>query len=429
MNKNKTKIILQILLITAAAVLGASCSNAPEPGQIPGQGMAVSSEPTVRVALLTGVRAVDVSARGTLTYGGPGMAGKSWTGGGSCHVTASGRDLYVKGPDGTINDAGGQALEIRSSTGSVSIEGREYRGSVRVVREADGTLTAINLVGLELYLKGVLPSEIGALSESRLSAMRAQAVASRSYTLHRMADSRERSYDVVSGVGDQVYTGVEGERPITNRAIEETYGEVATYKGLPIRANFSSTCGGVTCDNEDAWPDEKPLKYLRSVRDVTGRRGTELCGDSKYFGWQVEWDADELTEILSSHYLEGASGDTEFEGRVTGMKVVKRNGAGRARVVEIETDKGKFEVRADKMRWALRRPDGGPLRSTFFELKLEKRRGQVRKLVANGKGWGHGVGMCQWGAIGMADRGFGYKDILHHYYKDVDIERLYGPAA
>ena len=114
---------------------------------------------------------------------------------------------------------------------------------------------------------------------------------------------------------------------------------------------------------------------------------------------------------------------------MTGIKVVKRNDAGRARVVEIKTDSGKFEVRADKMRWALRRPDGGPLRSTFFELKLEKRRGQVKRLVASGKGWGHGVGMCQWGAIGMADRGFGYKDILHHYYKDIDIERLYSPAA
>jgi stage II sporulation protein D len=168
---------------------------------------------------------------------------------------------------------------------------------------------------------------------------------------------------------------------------------------------------------------------LRSIRDVAGRRGSELCEGSNYHRWRVEWGADELTSILSSHYLEGASDGEEFEGRVTDMKVVKRNGAGRARVVEIRTDRGKFEVRADKMRWALRRPDGGPLRSTFFELKLEKRRGQVKKLVANGKGWGHGVGMCQWGAIGMADRGFGYKDILHHYYKDIDIERLYGPAA
>ena len=262
-----------------------------------------------------------------------------------------------------------------------------------------------------------------------MAAMKAQAVASRSYTLYRMAESRGRSYDVVSGVGDQVYQGVSGERDITDRAVTETLGEVAVYKGEPIRANFSSTCGGVTADNEDAWPDQAPLPYLRSVRDVCARRGTELCSDSKYHRWKEQWDAGELTSILASHCVEGGSDGRRFSGRVTDIDVVERNEAGRARVIEIKTDEGKFEVRADKMRWALRRPDGGPLRSTFFELRLEKRRGQVKNLVALGRGWGHGVGMCQWGAIGMADRGYGHRDILKHYYTDIDIVTMYGPAA
>lgn len=406
-----------------------SCSRAPKPAEPVLPTAVVHAEPTVRVALLSGVREVGVRFEGTLTCDDPGGQSQSWTGGGSCNVRGASGGLSVEGPDGTMRVATGKTVEFRSSKGVISLEGRKYRGAIRVVRSSDGTLTGVNLVGLESYLKGVLPSEIGALSEGRMAAMKAQAVASRSYTLARMAASRDQIFDVVSGVGDQVYKGVSGERPITDRAVEETLGEVAVFKDEPIRANFSSTCGGVTVDNEEAWPDEEPLPYLRSVRDVAGRRGTELCEDSKFHRWREEWGADELTGILASHYIEAASGGEKFKGRVIDVSVVKRNDAGRARVVEIKTDQGKFKVRADRMRWALRRPDGGPLRSTFFELKLEKRRGQVKRLVANGRGWGHGVGMCQWGAIGMADRGYGYKDILHHYYTGIDVVRLYGSPA
>lgn len=419
------------LFALAAALPLVSCSRAPKPAEGPAPSAVVHAEPTVRVVLLTGVTSVTVGWSGTLSLDWAGGVGRTWAGGGDCSVyrAAGGGGLAARAPDGTVVELGDGPVELMSSRGVLGIEGRDYRGSVRIVGEPDGTLTAINLVGLESYLKGVLPSEIGALSERRMAAMKAQAVASRSYTLYKMARSRDRSYDMVSGVADQVYKGVSGEREVTDRAVAETFGEVAVYRGEPIRANFSSTCGGVTVDNEEAWPDEEPLHYLRSVRDVGGRRGTELCELSNHHRWREEWSGDELTSILSSHYVEAGSGEKEFAGRVVDIKVTKRNAAGRARVVGIKTDEGKFEVRADKMRWALRRPDGGPLRSTFFELSLERRRGGVRRLVALGRGWGHGVGMCQWGAIGMADRGSGYKDILRHYYTGIDIVRMYGPPA
>jgi stage II sporulation protein D len=415
----------------ALVCLAVCCSRAPAPAKGPEPSAVVGAEPTVRVVLLTGVKSVTLVSGGTLSLEWTGGAGTTWAGGGACRVycTGGGAGISAQGPDGAALDLGHGPLEIGSSRGMLEMEGRDYRGSMRTVRESDGTLTVINLVGLESYLRGVLPSEIGALSEGRMAAMKAQAVASRSYTLYKMARSRDRSYDVVSGVGDQVYKGVSGERGITDRAVAETFGEVAVYGGEPIRANFSSTCGGVTVDNDEAWPDDEPLPYLRSVRDVAGRRGAELCGESRHHRWRVEWSAEELTSILSSHYGEGGSEGGQFSGNVTDVKVTKRNEAGRARVVEIKTDRGKYEVRADKMRWALRRPDGGPLRSTFFELNLEKRRGRVRKLVALGRGWGHGVGMCQWGAIGMADRGSDYREILHHYYTGIDIVRMYGPPA
>ncbi len=418
-----------IALLVAVALLGPSCSRAPEPKFTPGSTAAVDSEPRVRVALQAGLKSAAVGAEGTLYLDAEGRGGVSWSGGGSCSVYLAGGSLSAQGPDGAVIDVGAGALEVRSSAGVVSLEGRKYRGSMRIVLESDGTLTAINVVGLESYLQGVLRSEIGALAESRIEAMKAQAVASRSYTLFKIASSSDRSYDVVCGVGDQVYKGLSGEREVTNRAVAETLGEVAVCDGEPVRANFSSTCGGVTVNNEDAWPDEDPLPYLRSIRDAEGRRGDGLCAASKYYRWREEWSVDDLESILSSHYVEASPEGGRFTGRLTGLEVVERTGSGRARVVRIETDEGEYEVRADKMRWALRRPDGGPLRSTFFDLELEKRRGEVRRLVAEGRGWGHGVGMCQWGAIGMADRGRGYKAILHHYYTDIDIVKMYGRPA
>ncbi len=424
---NMSGIVRALIPVFALCAL-CSCGKAPKPAPGPRPSGVVSAEPIVRVALLTGIRSASLRSEGALTVGSVAGGSKTWPGGGDCRAYIAGGSVAVEGPDGTIIEAEGPA-EIRSSTGMLALEGRSYRGAMRIVPMPDGTLTAVNLVGLESYLRGVLPSEIGALSEERMAAMKAQAVASRSYTLHRMAGSRKRAYDVVSGIGDQVYMGVSGERAVTDRAVAETTGEVAVHEGEPIRANFSSTCGGVTSDNEDAWPDEEPLPYLRSIRDVAGRRGGGLCEGSKYYRWREEWDAEELTSILSSYYIGGDSEGRRIEGSVTDIAVKSRNEAGRAGAIEIETEAGKFRVRADKIRWALRRPDGGPLRSTFFELKLEKRRGQVRKLVAEGRGWGHGVGMCQWGAIGMADRGYGYKDILRHYYTRTDIVKMYGRRA
>jgi len=413
--------------VSILALAPSGCSRAPAPEHAPRPSAVVRAEPTVRVVLASGMSEIEVAGAGELTLGG-GSGRRSWPGGGTLRVRGGPAGISAVGPDGVSVTALGDAVEIRSSDGVVAVSGVRYRGSARIIRSSEGTLTAVNLVGLESYLKGVLAAEIGALSEDRMAAMKAQAVASRSYTLYRIADSRGKPYDVVSGVGDQVYRGIAGERPVTDRAVEETFGEVAVYRGEPIRANFSSTCGGVTVANEDAWPDEEPLPYLRSVRDVIGRRGGELCAGSRHYRWREEWDADQLDSILSSYFVEAAAG-RRFEGRVRDIKVVRRNDAGRAKVVEIRTDRGKYKVRADKIRWALRRADGGPLWSTFFELKLEKRRGRVKKLVAVGRGWGHGVGMCQWGAIGMADRGYDYKDILHHYYAGIDIVRMYGPSA
>jgi len=426
--KKKRQIALWVFAPAVFLLAVSSCSRAPRRGEI-----AVTVEPTVRVALLTGVTEARVAAGRALTLRDGSGEGQTWPGGGAVKVSLSGTAISVTGPDGAARHASGDWVELSSSAGVISLKGKEYRGAFRVVKESGGTLTVINLVKIESYLRSVVRSEIGALSEERMEAMKAQAVASRSYTLYRMAESEDLSYDVVSGVGDQVYLGVAGERPVTDRAVAETYGIVLTHRGEPIRANFSSTCGGVTVDNDEAWPGEEPLPYLRSVRDVEGRRGTEFCEGSKYFRWREEWGLEEMASILALHYSEGVpedgSGNEKFSGRIKSIKVTKRDSAGRARVVEVKTDEGKFEVRADKMRWALRRPDGGPLRSTFFDLKLMKRRGEARGLVAEGKGWGHGVGMCQWGAIGMADRGYGYEDILKHYYKDVELERLYGHPA
>ena len=261
----------RIVALAAGLLAVSSCSRAPRRGEI-----SITVEPTVRVALLTGAAEAEVGARGALTLRDASGEGQTWPGGGGVRVSLSGSTISVTGPDGTARRANGDWVELSSSRGVVSLGENEYRGAFRVLKESGGTLAVINMVKIEPYLRSVVRSEIGALSEERMEAMKAQAVASRSYTLYRMAESKDRPYDVVSGVGDQVYAGVAGERPVTDRAVAETYGVVLTYRGEPIRANFSSTCGGVTVDNEEAWPGEEPLPYLRSVKDIGRRRGTEL---------------------------------------------------------------------------------------------------------------------------------------------------------
>jgi stage II sporulation protein D len=320
---------------------------------------------------------------------------------------------------------------LRSST-FVEVNGKRYRGGLKVYRSPAGKVNVVNVVDLEDYLRGVLPHEIGRLSSQTIEAGKAQAVAARTYALSYIGRRAGLGFDVFDSVEDQVYGGVKDEGPLTDRCIEETRGVVALHEGRFIRANYFSTCGGVTANIEDVWP-EPPLPWLRSVADRPEEGGEDFCHISGQYRWTDIWEAQEFLDIINRTYPQHIGPMARRAGRLEDVRVESRSPSGRIARLVISTDAGELTVRGDRVRWILARPKrsvgvggpGGILRSAFFKIAaVRSGDGAPYAVVASGAGYGHGVGMCQMGAIGMARRGYEYGQILHHYYTDVEIARI-----
>jgi stage II sporulation protein D len=209
-----------------------------------------------------------------------------------------------------------------------------------------------------------------------------------------------------------------GETAAGTRAVESTRGVLALYRGRPIRANYSSTCGGITESSERAWPGEA-FPYLRSVRDR--RHGEDLCAWSPYHRWTETWDCDELKQTILRHLSqEIPEAAAHPPTRIDGIKIGQRSPSGRVKALEIRTDTGTYQVRGDRIRWLLRRSGGGLLRSTRFG-KLHKEKRSGCQMMLEGSGYGHGVGMCQTGAITLARQGLSASQILRHYYRSIKL--------
>ncbi|MCK4413195.1 MAG: SpoIID/LytB domain-containing protein [Candidatus Eisenbacteria sp.] len=303
------------------------------------------------------------------------------------------------------------------------VDGKAYRGEI-LARAAAGGVAIINAVHIEDYLRGVVPLEMGSSDGIPMAALEAQAVAARSYSLFYLGRRMEEyGCDLLAGPEDQVYGGMAAERPRATRAVLGTRGIVAVYGGQPLRANYCSTCGGVTEANRAIWPGQQQLPYLRPVRDQDGT-GHAHCSGSPYFRWEERWGCDELESIVLRHLPEGvpaARGRTL--GRLRDMVVTRRSASGRAQVLRVETDGGSFEVIGDRIRWVIRRPGGGLLRSSFLGKFRREGSGQGCTITLRGAGYGHGVGLCQYGAMEMARRGSTPAQILRHYYRGISLTR------
>jgi len=318
--------------------------------------------------------------------------------------------------------------------GLVGWSARWYRGTFRVHASADGGLTLVNIVDLESYLRGVLPSEIGTPPAEKYEAVKAQAVAARSYTLSYLARRAALGFDLWATVEDQVYEGTKRENEQSDRALSETRGEVLVAGGVPIRALYSSTCGGRTSNVEDVWPWPW-TSYLRSVRDADGGSGGDggtdpggesYCAGSGTYRWRESWSAAEFMAALRQYApAEGASVPI-LRGDLVDARVESRSRCGRVAELVVETTSGRTTLRGDRIRWALRRPGGSAiLRSSLLKIGVARDgAGRPREVVVSGAGNGHGIGMCQHGAMGMAGSGKRYRQILAHYYKRAALARI-----
>ena len=303
--------------------------------------------------------------------------------------------------------------------------GRWYRGAFRIHASQPEGLTLVNDVPLESYLRGVLPEEIGQPPESDYEAVKAQAVAARSYTLSYLGRRSALGFDLWASVEDQVYGGTARENSQSNRALQSTDGEVLLSEGSPIRALYSSACGGRTSNVEDVWPWPW-TPYLRSVRDADDAGETPYCARSGNFRWREEWDAATFMAMLRKFGPAEGVPAKVLAGDLQDIRVAVRSRSGRVQEVVVSTTGGDWVLRGDRTRWALRRPGGEAiLRSSFLKVGvLRDSSGRPLAVIATGAGNGHGIGLCQWGAMGMARAGKSYKEILGHYYKDTSLTHL-----
>jgi stage II sporulation protein D len=330
----------------------------------------------------------------------------------------------------------------------VRVGGARYRGVAEVGYNSAGTLAGINELPVEQYLYGVVPRELPPVPYGELEALKAQAVAARTYALGGLGKRIANGYDLLATTTDQVYGGFDAEHPLSTQAVDGTAGIVAIYGGTFAQTLYFSTSGGYLANNEDVF-NSSPVAYLRAKPDaergqamdrvpsleVFRRAGnpTNLRaaanGDfeadwSRYHRWVVEWTAAEMAEVLS------ASFGTPVQ-EVREVRVTDRADHGRVREIEFVTDAGTLRAAKDQIRSRLRyitsTGEHASLRSTLFyiEAMVDPATKAVTGWVAYGGGWGHGVGMSQTGAVGMAERGRSYQEILNHYYTGIDLVQWY----
>ena len=272
--------------------------------------------------------------------------------------------------------------------GFVWIGDRWYRGRTQLVPTGRG-LTAVNHVNLEQYLYSVLGSEMSANWPQE--ALKAQAVAARSYALYKRSTSGNGVYDVGDTTTWQVYKGLETEAPGTQTAVNATAGQVMTYGGKIILAVFHSSSGGHTENVEDVW--KEPLPYLRGVADYD--MGAPV------FEWTKSFSRGQLSRLISG------------VGNVISMTPERTTPQGRIITMRVEGTGGTRRISGNDLRSAL------GLRSTLFVVNPTGNGFQI-----NGRGFGHGLGMSQWGAHNLAQQGVNYQQILDHYYQSASLARI-----
>jgi len=374
--------------------------------------------PSIRIGILVDVAEARVGGGDAVVVrpGGAGQAvmiprGRSAT----LRATPSSVTLVGVGADRIIMAP--LTIEPAQQGEFVRVGGKDYRGVVEVRRSAGG-LVVIDQLSFEEYLGGVVAAELGVSDDQSFEAVKAQAVIARTYAVKNLGRNRRLGFDLLATVSDQRYDGVAGETPVAWRALAETRGEIVSFGGAAIDAFFHSTCGGRTAAGTEVFPNaDRP--YLRSVRD-TDPSGQAWCRASPRFTWTESWDGAALaTALRRGLRLEAAEA-----GNVRSIEVTERSGTGRATRLRVRLRGRDVTVEgSNAIRRALPPTDLDLLRSATFTLTTRNDGDRIGRLELAGQGAGHGVGLCQWGAIGRARAGQGYPAILTAYYPGTRLER------
>lgn len=386
--------------------------------------------PLVRVRAITAIAIVSVLGFGaciSLSSPGPGDGNVPVVRG----SFKNGRDQIVRIALATAAPAtpeltlGNEPLVLRPEGNSPFVvwSGKRYRGQV-VVTRTDSGLMVVNRLPMDDYLRGVVPLEIGNRTAAEFAAVQAQAVAARTYAYKHLNDVR--AFDMYSTVQDQVYGGVDAEKPQSDTAIMTTADVVVLYGGQPITTPYHSTCGGSTAAVSEVWYEQSDQPYLRPVSDRIPGSDHYYCDPSPRFSWTQDFDGPGLRAVMEKYLAAYTRAPKAGVGRITDIREQGRTPSGRMAALLVQTDSGAFTLRGNDIRFVLRDPKGAILNSTFFSFTRETSGGQVSALSVSGRGYGHGIGMCQWGAIGRARAGQNYRTILETYYPGTTVGRIGG---
>lgn len=260
-------------------------------------------------------------------------------------------------------------------------------------------LKPINTIALEDYVASVVGSE---MNFTHPEALKVQAVISRTYALWNVGTLGKQDFDLTDHTLNQVYLGEFIEKPWFKEAAKATENEIAVFGDKIILAVFSSTCGGTTCDNESVWSGN-PLPYLR------GQSDNDACVNSPHFNWSFSLSIPQWKSFIKTNYNQS---NPNFIVREYSLE-------NRAKFVGFSFNNEQYK--ANDFRLKMIQTFGSrSLKSLLFTVEQN-----VDSIIFNGKGMGHGVGLCQWGALGLAEAGWNYTDILRFYYRGIDIKPVY----
>jgi stage II sporulation protein D len=378
----------------------------------------------IRVAILTAATQVRLSAAGTwilldsdgvtlLANGGPAEA---W------EVTRQGRRLRGSSTNGVRSAVSDGPWVARATTpdGFLTVDGKRYRGEIGFFASDTGVVV-VNRLLMDDYLAGVVPLEIGPRTPAESAAVQAQAVGARSYAFVKIDAPRNASYDLVGTVFDQVYGGVDAETPSATAAVQSTRGLVLLYAGRVVNAPYSAVCGGTTAEQQDVWraPQEP---YLKRVSDRVPGTDRHYCDISPRFSFTRTFTSAEVDAVIARYLSQYVTVPAGGAGHVRRVGIESRTPGGRVAVLSVSAERGTFELLANDIRFVFRNPAGEILGSTNFSVETTAGSdGGLASLTFRGTGFGHGIGMCQWGAIGRARAGQDFRTILTTYYQGTTV--------
>jgi len=419
-----------------------------------------STEPTIKVGLWANQSNLVISADGNFTIVNREtrevlgqFAAKE-----KVNVSIKDSRITVNGVAVAVNELG---IKLKTIAGDhyIEVNKRRYRGNIDIHRTVNKTgLTVVNTLPLEQYLYGIIAEEIS--PEWPLEAVKAQAVAARTYALYSLKKHQQDGYDVCATTDCQVYGGINSESVRAIKAVDDTHGQVVVYQGKPIPAFFHASAGGYTENSENVWGTY--YSFLRGVEDYDK--------NAPHYKWEKQLRPAELAEALqrAGYNIGSLRAIVLSPYGQPPLNAFDRGVSGRVKTIKFIGTNNTVQVPGNKLRSIL------ALNSTAFDIKIvvpvekdiefritdsagdratkkieinlppQEEKGLLNDkedmhrisgragetIVLTGYGWGHGLGMSQWGAKAMAEKAppgdtTYFKEILKHYYQSTEIKKVY----